>query len=201
MNDRATHFTLMPTLLAVHERRAVRSYTTDPVSDADIDLLLDAAAAAPSAMNSQPWAFVVLQDAGLLARCEREAAEYLLSEPPRAEVAAIATDELELLRALVSSPDFTIFHGAPAVIVIYATSAHGIPDCYLAAENILLGACALGLGTCPIGLAIPLFNRPEIKAEFDVPPEYVVALPITIGLPSGPTHAPPHSPAKVLARR
>ncbi len=96
---------------------------------------------------------------------------------------------------------FAIFHGAPALIVIYATSAGGVHDCFLAAENILLAAGALGLGTCPIGLAIPCFDRPDVKAELEVPTDYLTALPIVIGVPAGPVARPHHEPPNVLARR
>ncbi|MBR3075106.1 MAG: nitroreductase family protein, partial [Bacteroidales bacterium] len=40
----------------IANRKSVRSYTAEPVSDADIETLLRAAMAAPSAMNRQPWA-------------------------------------------------------------------------------------------------------------------------------------------------
>ena len=46
----------------IANRKSVRSYTSEPVSDADIETLLRAAMAAPSAMNRQPWEFIVLND-------------------------------------------------------------------------------------------------------------------------------------------
>lgn len=43
-----------------------------------------------------------------------------------------------------------------------------VADCWLAAENLMLSACALGLGTCCIGSAIPALNSPEAKSELGI---------------------------------
>ena len=179
----------------------MRSYSGDPVERYAIERLLDAAVWAPSAMNTQPWAFVVVQDAGVLARLATEAADLYFRDPPVAEMAARPPEELQQLRDLVLVPGFGILHGAPALIVIYATSAEAIPDCYLAAENLLLAATALGLGTCAIGLARPLFDQPETKAEFGVPAEYSCALPVVLGAPASRSTPPPRMSPRVLAWR
>jgi nitroreductase len=86
---------------------------------------------------------------------------------------------------MVSAPGYALFHGAGTLIVIYATNAGGVPDCFLAAQNLMLGAWELGLGTCPIGLATPLFDRDEVKKELDVPANWRAALPIVVGHPAG----------------
>ena len=51
---------------AIHGRRAVRDYTDQPVDKAAVTTLIEAAIQAPSAINKQPWAFVVIQDKALL---------------------------------------------------------------------------------------------------------------------------------------
>jgi nitroreductase len=196
---KATPALLTPALAAIHERRAVRSYSDDPVDRETIDHLLDAAVWAPSAMNGQPWAFVVIRRPEVLMRLETEAATLYFDEPLVPELAALSPADLQQLRDLVVTPGFSIFHGAPALIVIYATGEEAIPDCYLAAENLMLAATALGLGTCPIGLARPCFDRPGTKAEFGVPTGYVCALPVVLGVASVGAEAPPRTPARVLA--
>ena len=106
---------------------------------------------------------------------------------------------MDRLRQMASLPDFNMFHGARAVIVIYATSADGIPDCFLAAQNLMLAAWSLGLGTCPIGLARPLFNQARVKDELRVPREWVCALPIVLGWPSGETPPTSRRPARIVS--
>ena len=52
----------METLEAIMTRRSVRVYKKDPVSKEQLDIILLAATAAPSAGNRQPWAFIVVSD-------------------------------------------------------------------------------------------------------------------------------------------
>ncbi len=51
---------------AILERRSIRKYTDEPVSDDDLSNLLKAAMAAPSAGNQQSWEFVVIRDRDIL---------------------------------------------------------------------------------------------------------------------------------------
>ena len=107
--------------------------------------------------------------------------------------------DMDRLRQMASGPDFELFHGAPALVVIYATSADGVPDCFLAAQNLMLAAWTLGLGTCPIGLARPLFNRAEVKEELGVSRQWPCALPIAVGWPYGQTPPTSRRPAQIIA--
>jgi len=49
----------------IKSRRSIRKYTSEPVTDEQIKILLEATMAAPSASNRKPWEFVVVRDAGL----------------------------------------------------------------------------------------------------------------------------------------
>lgn len=185
---------------AIYERRAIRVYSGEAVSRSQLDALIDAAIHAPSAINAQPWAFVVVKEAGLLDRYAEEAKALLLAVPAPPEVTNSGLPDLDRLRQMVAEPGYSLFHGASTLIVIYATSAGGVPDCFLAAQNLMLGGWALGLGTCPIGLATPLFNREAIKKELDIPPDWRAALPIAVGHPSGAVAPTPRRPAIVKWR-
>jgi nitroreductase len=46
-----------------------------------------------------------------------------------------------------------------------------------------LAACAMGLGTCCIGFAVPMLIRAEVKAELGIPPDVVAVAPIIVGVP------------------
>jgi nitroreductase len=187
------------TMRAIYQRRAVRTYDDRPVSRQDIQLVLDAAIHAPSAVNCQPWVFVVIQEREVVARYAKEGRQLLLNEPPAVEVVESGLANMDQLRQMASGPDFELFHGAPALVVIYATSADEVPDCFLAAQNLMLAAWTLGLGTCPIGLARPLFNRAEVKEELGVSPEWPCALPIAVGWPDGETPPTSRRPAQIIA--
>jgi nitroreductase len=181
---------------AIYERRSIRFFSEEAVSHAHVRALLDAAIHAPSALNAQPWAFVVIQDRLLLDRYSKEAKELLLAEPLQPEVINSGLADLDRLRREVSEPGYALFHGASTLIVIYATNAGGVSDCFLAAQNLMLGAWALGLGTCPIGLATPLFNRDVVKKELNVP-DWTAALPIVVGRPARVVPPTPRRPVAV----
>jgi nitroreductase len=188
-------------LQAIRERRSVRRYTSDPVDDATVDALLEAAAWAPSAVNAQPWAFGVIRDRTLLERYAERAKAIYLADPPVAELAATPEPVLRHLRELLARPGYDVFHGASVLVTIYATAPGGVPDCFLAAENLMLAARAMGLGTCPIGLALPLMNQRDVREELGVPAGVVAALPVVVGHPAEQPHATTRNPPQLLYRR
>ena len=188
-------------LQVIRERRSVRRYTATPVDDATVDELLEAAIWAPSALNAQPWAFGIIRDRSLLDRYAERAKAIYLTDPPVAELAATPVPVLQHLREVLSQPGYDVFHGASTLITIYATAPGDVPDCYLAGENLMLAACATGLGTCPIGLSRPLMNRRDVKDELGVPASMVAALPIVVGHPAERPHATTRNPPGVLYRR
>ena len=67
---------------AIQGRRSVREYTAQPVEDTIIRQLIGAAVRAPSAVNLQPWAFVVVRDQTILDRISREAKKHMLATLP-----------------------------------------------------------------------------------------------------------------------
>lgn len=169
----------MELMETIYNRRSVRFYTEEPVGKDTIDKLIKAGIQAPSAMNVQPWAFAVIQDKALLQKISDETKVYLLasiSEKPY----------LECYRQLFSDPEFHVFYNAPALIITLAKpeGAYASGDCTLAAQNIMLAAHSLGLGTCWIGFAQMSLNTPELKEQLGIPKDYIAVAPIIIGHPS-----------------
>ena len=64
---------------AITGRRSVRAFTRAAVDPALIELLINAAVQAPSAMNRQPWVFTVVRDQGELTRISDEAKQHMLA--------------------------------------------------------------------------------------------------------------------------
>jgi nitroreductase len=104
---------------------------------------------------------------------------------------------------LLSDPDFQIVYDAGTLIVICARPASHLveADSWLAAENPMLLACALGLGTCPIGFAIPALNSPEGKAELGIPTDQTAVAPIIVGFPRGVVEVVERKPPEILSWR
>jgi nitroreductase len=117
-------------LSVIKARRSSVRFTADPVSEADLQEILEAGRWAPSAFNAQPWAFVVLRDAAARAQ---------------------ATDILGRLTVAWKG-----FAQAPVMIVVAvdpgADPYHYVEDGAAAAQNMALAATALGLGSCWAGV-------------------------------------------------
>lgn len=177
----------------IRARRAVRSFTPKKVDDTTIHALLRAAVQAPSAMNAQPWYFAIVQDASKLKRYSERAKALLLDSPPDAKSAHYE----QMLR----DEHFNVFYDATTLIVICGKhdGQYIQADCWLAAENLMLAACDMGLGTCPIGFAIRALNNRDIKEELQIPLPGVAVAPIIVGYPSAPVAPVPRAEPHVLS--
>jgi len=67
---------------AIYTRRAVRNFTAEPVDEATLCRLIDAAVQAPSAVNQQPWSFSVVRDKTVLDQISSEAKAHMVRNSP-----------------------------------------------------------------------------------------------------------------------
>ncbi len=141
------------------ERRSIRKYTNEPVSGDDISDLLRAAMAAPSAHNSQPWEFIVVEDRQLL------------------------------IQITSFHPYSKMLKEAPAAIVVCGDqkrdhSGFWVQDCSAATENILLEVQYKGLGAVWIGVYPHEHLIEKVRKIFGIP-EHVIPLNIiAVGHPA-----------------
>jgi len=168
----------MNVLQAIRERRAVRDYTPEPVSASLIYQLISSASWAPSAMNEQPCHFTVVTDEELLDEISAKAKAWLLKNMwsmPRSA----------LFRDLLNDDKFHLFYHAPTLIIISAPSwAQWVTeDCALAAQNLMLTATYLGLGSCWIGFAQGWLNTPEARDLLNLSAQNICVAPIVVGHP------------------
>ena len=186
----------MSAMDAIYHRRAVRHYAPQTIDQAVIRALLDAAVHAPTAMHEEPWSFAVIQDKNLLNRLSDSAKERVRSDAQGSD-SPHAKHSLDL----VNEPEFNVFYNAGTLIVIYGKfqGPFVVADCWLAAENLMLAACATGLGTCVIGFAVSALNTPEWKAELKIPAEMAAIAPIIVGVPDGETPPVPRKPPEIVA--
>lgn len=187
---------LMELTIAIYGRRAVRAYTEEPVSESEIAELIDAAVQAPSAMDQEPWAFAVIEGAERLRKLSARAKQVFAPHPVSDEGGAH-------LRLLMADPNFNLFHDAPVLIVVCATrdDRQAAEDCCLAAQNLMLMAHALKLGTCPIGFARPWLRLPETKRALGIDASYVPIFPVVVGHPAERPTAPGRRPPIVVTSR
>lgn len=168
---------------AIDQRTSVRSYTPQRIDESTIHRLLAAATRAPTAIHSEPWAFSIIQDTDVLKRLSDLAKPIFLVEMQRAHLDRGGHSFDDFM-----TPAFNMFYNAGTLIVICAptTARFATPDCWLAAENMMLAACSMGLGSCVIGSAVAALNNPELKTEFGIPRSMQAIAPIIVGVPEGP---------------
>lgn len=146
------------------ERTSVRSYLDKSIEEDKIEKLLRAGMAAPTAVNKQPWHFVVVTDKSLL--------QKLAKANPYAEMVARAP------LAIVVCGDMTKALDGNA-------REFWVQDCSAASENILLAATGLGLGSVWTG-TYPSEERCAAVSEVLGLPETLIPLnTIVIGYPDG----------------
>ena len=165
---------------ALLARRSVRRYKPRKVESSTINNLLEAAVRAPTALGQEPWAFVIIQDKILLKSLSDYAKPLFLSQIHKHQ-SKQALHKLDLF----NRPDFNIFHDANTLIVICGekNAPFFTADCWLAAENMMLTACAMNLGSCVIGSALSAFEVPEVRTKLRIPDNYSAVAPIVIGYP------------------
>jgi nitroreductase len=112
----------------IHARRSIRKYTAAPVSEDDVREILDAAMAAPSAGNQQPWHFIVIRDRALL-----NAVPGFHPHARMAEQASVAI-------LVCGDPTLEKHQG------------YWVQDCSAATENLLLAVAAKGLAAVWCGV-------------------------------------------------
>jgi nitroreductase len=171
---------------AINRRCSVRSYAPGKLDQTTLYVLLNAAVRAPTAIHKEPWEFVIIQDTAMLKKLSDRAKVLLLEEVHHAHL-----DRGGHTLDAFSDPAFDVFYNAGTLVVICGRpmSPFVVADCWLAAENLMLAAYAIGLGTCVIGSAVSALNTPEVKIELGIPAEVIPIAPIVVGLPSG--DAPP----------
>lgn len=162
----------------LRNRRAVRDFKPDPIAPAVLKRLVDVAVLAPSAMNDQPWRFSIVTDPAMLERMSDAAKRHLLK-------CLHVLPKPEHFRDLFSDPQLHLFHRAPALIIISADSDNPwvSEDCALAAENLMLAATEMRLGSCWVGFAQTWLNAPEGRAMIGMPFSHQVVAPIVVGVP------------------
>jgi nitroreductase len=163
-------------------RRSVRRFKPDPVPEADLRRILDAARLAPTSGNQQPWKFLVVRDptkiAALKAACVERALGRVDPNKPLSE------DEKKQRETRVRNA-FDGYLSAPVHIVVLTDNQSAYPDYNhwdgpMAAGYLMLAARALGYGTVFITDSIP----DEItKKVLNIPDRYTRVCVTPLGVP------------------
>lgn len=135
-------------------RKSVRAFTPKSVEKEKVDLLLKAAMAAPTAVNKQPWAFVVVDDRNVL--------DQLAAELPYAKMTAQA-------------PLAIVVCGDLSKALNGETDRYWMLDCSAASENLLLAAESMRLGAVWTAVYPESDRMAKVRAVLSLP-DYIVPL-------------------------
>jgi nitroreductase len=140
----------------IFNRRSIREYTGRPVSEADVQSLLEAGMAAPSASNRKPWHFVAITD--------RERLQALADCHPFGKMLARAALAIAVC-------------GDPSV------SDWWVTDCCAATQNILIAVSGLGLGGVWLGCHGRPEREQAVRDVLSIPKKIGVLSLLSIGYP------------------
>jgi len=199
------------TMKVIQDRRSIREWTEEPVSEQDLALILEAGRQAPSGENAQPWRFIIVKDtvarkklAGFAGNGSgrRFTAEFVTKQM-QARFATLQDEEKKkaAFEKLTSGQVSQFSENAPVTIIIcgkkdvwdtpYDTSA--------AIENMLLMITALGLGACwVIAVSFDVREEERTKELLGVPEGFKVISLVSLGHPTRPHRQRPRLPINQL---
>ena len=159
----------IPTVLeAIYQRRSIRKFQEKAVEPEKLLELVKAAMAAPSAVNSQPWEFVLVSEAPTLDNL-REQMEY--GHYNATAIIAVC--------------------GSPATARNPSAETYWVMDCSAAAENILLAAVGLGLGAVWVAVYPRAAKIEQVARILELAPGVIPLALIYVGYPA--ETKPPHT--------
>jgi len=175
----------------IKSRRSVRSYLDQEVPKKLIEKILEAARFAPSALNKQPWEFVVVTDRELIKKISSSIRDlikkvFLMLPILKLFVKKLKDDKsIAAIRKTATSTQDTVFYNAP--VVIFIVSKHSSQwvktDCSLAAQNMMLAAHSLGLGSCFVGRGLYLSKDKKLSMKIGLKKGYKIYAALTFGYP------------------
>jgi nitroreductase len=151
-------------------RRSIRAYSTQPVTSEQLEQLVEAARWAPSPSNIQSWRFVVVQEARQLATLTSVSPGF----PREATAAIVVCSDRRDVRGCEE----------PLATTLVAEEAA------MASQNILLTACAVGLGSC----VVASFSATGLTELLELPEAIRPVLVVALGVPRENPVAPPRKP-------
>ncbi len=193
----------MDLIRIIKERKSFRAFKSDPIPREKIEEILKLSILAPSAINLQPWEFIVVageEKERLSRRLIKAYGEKQIScgpgnvKPLPKTVAKRGAKTLQSMNPFFEemkvNPDQFInegscnFYGAPAAILLCqddSFSKAGLVDAGLALAYFILAAHEFGLGTCPIGLITAYED--DIKDLLNIPENKKVVIGVALGFP------------------
>lgn len=166
----------------IMHRRSIRRFELKQIEETALQQILQAGLYAPCAGGRQGVIFAVCQDKKVNERLGK--IKRANSNPRMATATSFVSREQP---SIADDPKLTnAFYDAPTVITLFAPKnfLFSVDDCAVAAENMMLAADALGIGSCYIGQGWPAFAAPygqEILRQWNIPADHYAVMQLLLG--------------------
>jgi nitroreductase len=180
---------------AIKNRRSVRAYEAKPIPRDILNAVIEAGNEAPSAMNSQPWRFVIVE--------EPEAKKRLLAAALPQAIKVTETmkdlfpDRYDVIKKRYTELPDPVYYSAPTIVFVLGRGRYAAHSCPLACENMMLAAHSLGLASCWVGFGAMVIDDPKVRSLLELEEDDTIFGPILLGYPKGQTPRPPKKAPKV----
>ncbi|NLT13324.1 MAG: nitroreductase [Clostridiales bacterium] len=162
----------MDALEAILKRKSVRSYKRQQISDKDLESILEAGKSGP---GGGAYHLSVIQKPALLQKINDATKAVMLAGTG-------------FMKERASLPGYEPIYGAPTLIILSAGDPNGIANTSCSAENMLVAATALGIGSCYLMSIRGAFsgeNGPELMKECGIPDGNQASCAVILGYQEG----------------
>ncbi len=180
---------------AIKKRRSVRAYEAKPVPRDLVNAVIEAGNEAPSAMNSQPWRFVVVEDAA--AKKKLLGAAMPKAKAITEKVKDVDPERYEAIKKRYAELPDPVYYSAPVIIFVIGIGMYSEHSCPLACENMMLAAHSLGLASCWVGFGAMVTDDREVRSLLGLQEGDAIFGPILLGYPKAHPPRPPKKDPKV----
>ena len=160
-------------LKAISDRYSCRDFSPEALSDEQVKAIVEAALAAPSAMNLMPWHIIAVTDKSLIEEMDAEAMNIIAGWDDKGA------------HNRMKERGGKIFYNAPCMIFVASNgSEYAAHDCGIVSQNVALAAHALGLGSVICAMArIPLGGAKgaEFQKRLNFPEGFSFGMSVCVG--------------------
>lgn len=179
-----------PILQLIKQRRSIRNFKEKEINKETLKEIIQTGKYAPSALNKQPWKFIVITNKNFIKDLSIKVKEELRKILKKRFIKKFSIKELKdedifkLLLAFAFSKEDIIFFNAPALVFILTKNfLFNNESCACCAENMMIAAHSLGIGSCWIGFASVLGLKKQLLEKIGVPEKHHIAAAIVFGYP------------------
>lgn len=186
-------------------RRSIRKYKKKRLPKNVIKEIIKAGTYAPSSHNSQPWKFIVIGNKKEIKNISDYIRVWFKKRALIGKIIGVFNnkikDEINSAKKRLSADHDLFFYGAPLLILICAKPGRfAVQNCSLAAENMMLAARSLKIGSCWIGFADLAVNKQKrLMERLGVPKGHKIMAHLIFGYPlSFPEKAQPRKEDNII---